>query len=130
MKRKKRKTSNLFSFSLEFSEVKIPMGRSLLIVSVISGAVSVVRLLSNLFVIYVTLGWTVWRAKRAFVKELVRAGIPKEDARRMGDRYAALKDETLNALKTQGFSFGSFFSQKRVDESSDEKRFQVLGVKL
>jgi hypothetical protein len=81
-------------------------------------------------VIYVTLGWNVWRAKRAFVKELVRAGMPKEDARRMGARYAAVKDETLNALKTRGFSFGSFFNQSSVDESSDEKRLQVLGVKL
>jgi hypothetical protein len=81
-------------------------------------------------VIYVTLGWNVWRAKRAFERELVRAGMPKEDARRMGARYAALKDETLNALKTRGFSFGSLFDQKGVDESSDEKRLQVLGVKL
>jgi len=106
------------------------MGRSLLIVSVISGAVSVIRLLSNLFVIYVTLGWKVWRAKRAFEKELVRVGMPKENARRMGARYAALKDETLNALKTRAFSFNSFFDQNDVDESSDERRLQILGVKL
>jgi hypothetical protein len=106
------------------------MGRSLLIVSVISGAVSVVRLLSNLFVIYVTLGWTVWRAKRAFEKELVKAGMPREDAQRMGARYAAVKDETLNALKTRAFSFGSFFDQSSVGESLDEKRFQIFGVKL
>ena len=79
-------------------EVKI-VGRSLLIVSVISGAVSVVRLLSSLFLIYLTLGWNVRRAKRAFEKELVKQGMPKEDARRMSARYAALKDEALNTLK-------------------------------
>ena len=84
------------------------MGRSLLIVSVISGAVSVFRLLSSLGVIYLTLGWNVRQAKRAFEKELVNAGMPKEDAKRMAARYAALKDETLNALKTRAFSFGSF----------------------
>ena len=106
------------------------MGRSLLIVSVISGAISAVRLLSSLFVIYVTLGWTVWRAKRAFEKELVRAGMPREDARRMGARYAAIKDETLKALKTRAFSFGSFFDQKSVEESLDKKRLQILGIKL
>ncbi len=106
------------------------MGRSLLIVSVISGAVSAVRLLFSLFVIYVTLGWTVWRAKRAFEKELVRAGMPGEDARRMGARYAALKDETLKALKTRAFSFSSFLDQKSADASSDEKRLQIFGVKL
>jgi hypothetical protein len=110
--------------------VILALGRSLLIVSVVSGAVSVARLLANLFVIYVTLGWTVWRAKRAFENELVRAGMPKEDARRMGAQYAALKDKTLNALKTRAFSFGSFFDQNNVDESSDEKRVQILGVRL
>ena len=76
------------------------MGRSLLIVSVISGAVSVVRLLSSLGVIYLTLGWNVRRAKRAFEKELIKQGMPKEDAKRMSARYAALKDEALNALKS------------------------------
>ena len=106
------------------------MGRSLLIVSVISGAVSVARLLSNLFVIYVTLGWNVWRAKRAFEKELVKGGMPKEDAKRMSARYAALKDETLNALKTRAFSFNSFFDQNSVDRPSDEKRLQILGIKF
>jgi hypothetical protein len=106
------------------------MGRSLLIVSVISGAVNVFRLLSSLFVIYVTLGWKVWRAKRAFENELIKAGIPKEDARRMSARYAALKDETLNALKTRGFSFGSFFDQKSFDKPSDKKRPVVLGVRF
>ena len=106
------------------------MGRSLLIVSVISGAVSGFRLLSNLFVIYVTLGWNVWRAKRAFEKELVKGGMPKEDAKRMGARYAALKDETLNALKARAFSFDSFLNQKKIDESSDERRLQILGVRF
>ena len=75
------------------------MGRSLLIVSVISGAVSVVRLLFSLFLIYVTLGWNVRRARRAFEKELIKQGMPKEDARRMSAKYAALKDEALNTLK-------------------------------
>jgi len=75
------------------------MGRSLLIVSVISGVVSVVRLLSSLFVIYLTLGWKVRKAKKAFEKELIKEGMPKEAAKRMSARYVALKDEALNTLK-------------------------------
>jgi len=75
------------------------LGRSLLIVSVISGAVNVARLLFSLFLIYVTLGWNVRKAKRAFEKELIKQGMPKEDARRMSAKYAALKDEALNTLK-------------------------------
>ena len=84
------------------------MGRSLLIVSVVSGAVIVVRLLSSLAVIYLTLGWKVRTARKAFEKELIKGGMPKEAANRMGARYAAVKDETLNALKTRGLSFRSF----------------------
>lgn len=75
------------------------MGRSLLIVSVISGSVNLVRLLSSLFVIYLTLGWKVRTARKAFEKELIREGMPKEAAKRMGAKYAAIKDETLNTLK-------------------------------
>jgi len=75
------------------------MGRSLLIVSVISAAVNVTRLLSNLLLIYLTLGWKVRKAKKAFEKELIKQGMPKESAKRMSARYAALKDEALNTLK-------------------------------
>jgi len=77
------------------------MGRSrnLLIVSVLSGATSTVRLLSSLFIIYLTLGWKVRKARKAFEKELIKQGMPKEAAKRMSARYAALKDETLNTFK-------------------------------
>ncbi len=106
------------------------MGRSLLIVSVISGAVSVARLLSSLFLIYLTLGWKVRRAKKAFEKELTKAGMPKEAAERMSARYAALKDETLNALKARTRFFGSSSDQDDFDEFDDERRLQILGIKF
>jgi len=105
------------------------MGRSLLIVSVMSGAVSVARLLSSLFLIYLTLGWKVRRAKKAFEKELMKAGMPKEAAKRMSARYAALKDETLNALKART-RFTSFFDQNDIDEFANERRLQILGIKF
>jgi len=105
------------------------MGRSLLIVSVMSGAVSVARLLSSLFLIYLTLGWKVRRAKKAFEKELMKAGMPKEAAKRMSARYAALKDDTLNALKART-RFTSLFDQNDIDEFTDERRLQILGIKF
>jgi RsiW-degrading membrane proteinase PrsW (M82 family) len=106
------------------------MGRSLLIVSVMSGAVSVVRLLSSLFVIYLTLGWKVRRARKAFEKELIREGMPEEAVKRMGARYAAVKDDTLNALKARTLSFRSSSGRDNVDESVDESRLQIFGVKF
>jgi len=105
------------------------MGRSLLIVSVISGAVSIARLLSSLSLIYLTLGWKVRKAKKAFEKELVKGGMPKEAAKRMSARYAALKDETLNALKART-KFTSFFDQNDAEEFADERRLQILGIKF
>ena len=82
--------------------------RRLLIVTVFSGAVSTVRLLGSLAVIYLTLGWKVRRARRALEKELVKMGMPKEDAKRIGAQYAALKDDTVNAMKRSfaGFRLG------------------------
>lgn len=106
------------------------MGRSPLIVSVISGAVSVARLLSSLFLIYLTLGWKVRTAKRAFEKELIKEGMPKEAAKRMSARYAAIKDETLNFLKSRAISFKSFSDQTDVDESADERRLRIFGIRF
>jgi len=106
------------------------MGRSLLIINVISGAVSIVRLLSSLFLIYLTLGWKVRKAKKAFEKELIKGGMPKEAAKRMSARYAAIKDETLNALKARAIFFRSFSDQNNVDEFADERRLQILGIKF
>lgn len=76
------------------------MGKpSLLIVNVISGAAVTVQLLCSLFVIWLALGWNVRRAKKAFEKELIKQGMSKQDAKRISEKYVALKDEAINAFK-------------------------------
>ncbi len=106
------------------------MGRSRLVVSVLSGAVSIVQLFFSLFLIYLTLGWKVRRARKAFERELIRVGVSKEVAKRMGARYAALKDETLNALKSRTMSFRSFSDLGDFDEFEDESRLQIFGIRF
>jgi CHASE1-domain containing sensor protein len=81
--------------------------RHLLIVNVIIGAASMVRLLSSMAVIYLTLGWKVRKARKALEKELIKMGMPKEAAKRIGAKYAALKDDTINAMKRSFSGFGS-----------------------
>lgn len=83
--------------------------RSLLIPSILSGAVSVIRLLGSLAMIYLSLGWKVRRARKALEKELIKTGMSKEDARRIGAQYAALKDNAIKAIKRSfiGFRFYS-----------------------
>lgn len=71
----------------------------MLVVSVISGTATTVRLLGSLFIIWLTLRWKVRRAKKAFEKELIKQGMSKQDARRISARYASLKDQVINAFK-------------------------------
>ncbi len=71
----------------------------LLITNVIVGAASVARLLAYLAVIYLTLGWKVRRARASLEKELSKAGMPRESVKRIGAQYAALKDNTIDAMK-------------------------------
>lgn len=73
--------------------------RTSLILSVFVSTAYVVRLLSSLLLIWLTLGWKVRRARRALEKELIGQGMPKREARKIGAQYAALKDEAINVLK-------------------------------
>lgn len=73
--------------------------RSLLILSVMSGAVSIIRLLGSLGLIYLGLGLKVRKARKALERELIKIGMSKEDARKIGSQYAALKDDAVNAIK-------------------------------
>jgi hypothetical protein len=84
------------------------MGKKhLLIVNVFIGAASMIRLLGSMAAIYLTLGWKVRRARKALEKELIKMGMPKEAAKRIGAKYAALKDDTINVMKRSFSGFGS-----------------------
>ena len=81
--------------------------KHLLITNVFIGAASLIRLLSSMAVIYLTLGWKVRKARKALEKELIKMGMPEEAAKRIGAKYAALKDDTINAIKRSFSGFGS-----------------------
>lgn len=66
--------------------------------TILSGAVSTVRLVSSLFVIRLTLGWKVRRARRAFEEQLIKEGMSKKDAKRLSRRYASLKDKVMSTV--------------------------------
>jgi hypothetical protein len=53
---------------------------------------------------YMTLGWRVRSARRAFEKELTRTGMSKEDARRISATFEELKNTILGTLKSVVFS--------------------------
>ncbi|MGD8505307.1 MAG: hypothetical protein PVF15_01415 [Candidatus Bathyarchaeota archaeon] len=70
-----------------------------LILSIFDSAASLGRLLISLVLIWLTFGWKVRRARKAFEKELIKQGMAKQDAKRIGAQYTALKDNIENAFK-------------------------------
>jgi len=69
------------------------------IISLLSSIPALTRLLASLFIVWLTLGWKVRKARKAFEKELRKQGMSKQDAKRISSRYAALKDQAMDAFK-------------------------------
>lgn len=69
------------------------------IIIMIKAGLHIVKLILNLGFIWLTLGWKVRRARKAFERELINGGISKEDARRLGKKYASVKDEVMRGIK-------------------------------
>jgi len=57
------------------------------------------HLLLSLFALWLTLGWKVREARKAFEKQLIRQGMSKKDARRLSAQYSKLKNEMMSTLK-------------------------------
>jgi hypothetical protein len=62
------------------------------------------RLTLSLGWMYMTLGWRVRNARRAFEKELTRTGMSKEDAKRLSATFEELKNTILGTLRGVAFS--------------------------
>jgi len=58
----------------------------------------IARLLTQLSWLWLTLGWQVRKARKAFEKELIRQGISKEDAKRLSRQIKTLKDQMMGSL--------------------------------
>ncbi|MFB0567913.1 MAG: hypothetical protein ACETVM_04965 [Candidatus Bathyarchaeia archaeon] len=69
------------------------------ILNIFGSGINLAKLLSSLLLIWLTLGWKVRKARKAFEKELIKQGMAKNDANRISAQYAALKDNIENAFK-------------------------------
>jgi hypothetical protein len=67
--------------------------------SVFSIAFHLTRLSIILFVLWLTFGWNVRNARKAFEKQLICQGMAKKDAKRLSSQYVKLKNEIMSALK-------------------------------
>lgn len=75
------------------------MGKTRTALTLLSVSPHIARLLCSLFAVWLTLGWKVRKARKAFEKELIKQGMSKEDAQRLGAQYTLLKDNLMRGLK-------------------------------
>jgi hypothetical protein len=66
--------------------------------SVLSASASIVRLLGSLFALWLTLGWNVRKARKAFENELIAQGMSRVDARKLSAHIENLKDEIMSTF--------------------------------
>jgi hypothetical protein len=66
--------------------------------TIIIGGLNLSKLVLDLFIIWLTLGWKVRKATKAFEKELVKSGMPKEAAKKLAKKYSSVKDEVMKQL--------------------------------
>lgn len=66
--------------------------------AILNGASSFVKLVASLFWMWITLGWRVRKARKAFERQLTKEGMSKRDAKRLSRQYASLKDDIVNGV--------------------------------
>lgn len=53
----------------------------------------------------VNFGWKVRKARKAFEKELLKGGMPKEAARKLAKKYSSVKDDAMKQLWSSAKKF-------------------------
>jgi hypothetical protein len=69
------------------------------VTSLVKSAPGLVRMSASLLWTYLTLGWRVGRARKAFENQLILQGMSKDDARRLGACYDELRESIVSAVK-------------------------------
>jgi len=79
------------------------MGIGKMLVTFVRSLPSLIRLGASLLIIYLTLGWQVRKARKAFEKQLILQGMSKQDAERLSRTFVHLKNDIINMLKRSAF---------------------------
>jgi len=72
--------------------------------SIISLVLHATRLLLGLLALWLSFGWRVRRARKAFEKELVKMGMAKKDAKKLSAWYSKLKNDIMQTVKSYIFA--------------------------
>jgi hypothetical protein len=72
--------------------------------SIIGLVLHATRLLLSLLALWLSFGWKVRRARKAFEKELVKMGMAKKDAEKLSAWYSKLKNDIMQTVKSYIFA--------------------------
>ena len=95
---KKRKTKKRTSKQGNLSNASYLGSINMRTRTVLSMIPSLVKLISSLLFLLMTLDWKVRKARRAFERELMRQGVSKKDAQRISRPIKNVKDEMVRLL--------------------------------
>ena len=73
--------------------------------SIISLVLHATRLLLSLLALWLSFGWKVRRARKAFEKELAKMGMTKKDAKKLSAWYSKLKNDIMQTVKSSLFAW-------------------------
>lgn len=81
-----------------------------------------VKLVMSLFFMWLELGWTVRKARKALEEELLKSGMPKSAAEKLGKEYASVKDQMISQVWCAAISQGAttnMLSLHKLEEKID-----------
>lgn len=68
--------------------------------SIISIILHIIRLSLNLLFLWVIFNWRVRKARKAFEMELVKIGMERKNAKKLSAHYLKLKEDLVRAMKS------------------------------
>lgn len=66
--------------------------------TIIKGGLYLSKLVLDMLLIWLTLGWKVRKASKAFEEELVKSGMSRDVAKNLAKKYSSVKDEVMKQL--------------------------------
>ncbi len=73
--------------------------------SIIGIVLHIIRLTLSLFALWLSFGWKVRKARKAFEKELVKMGMVKKDAKKLSALYSKLKNDIMQTVQSSIFTW-------------------------
>jgi len=73
---------------------------------------SILKIIGSLLLAWAVIKWNVRKARRSFENEMMKAGVSKEDARKLSECFVVLEDQVKNLMKAP-IGLGKMHSEER-----------------